>query len=145
VTREDARDGENRPVEPEGEQGGPTENEEGPLEPGGFLREGEDPFLLRSRVGKTESYSRQQGEPYATVSLVIRSDLSFVRRAPFRNSDRMDRDKRSRRRTVFPGSGRLQQYLGLYPRSPAASPAHIRYAQRIADLRENKCLSFTGR
>lgn len=55
VTREDAM------VEPT-ELSGQTESEEGPQEPGGFLRGGEDPFLLRSRVGKTEQYSRQQGK-----------------------------------------------------------------------------------
>ncbi|GHJ88221.1 hypothetical protein NliqN6_4623 [Naganishia liquefaciens] len=54
VTREEtaateqlAQDGQPQPVEE-------------PVEPGGFFREGEDPFLLRSRVGKTEQYSRQQ-------------------------------------------------------------------------------------
>lgn len=45
----------------QGEQPG---REESPVEPGGFFREGEDPFLLRSRVGKTDQYSRQQGEGY---------------------------------------------------------------------------------
>lgn len=60
VTREENRDDE-AGIE-QGEQDGATENDDGPMEPGGFLREGEDPFLLRSKVGKTEQYSRQQGE-----------------------------------------------------------------------------------
>lgn len=71
VTREESRDGENGAAQQEGEQGGLAENEEGPLEPGGFLREGEDPFLLRSKVGKTEQYSRQQGEWWYFVFLAI--------------------------------------------------------------------------
>ncbi|KAJ9112184.1 hypothetical protein QFC20_002365 [Naganishia adeliensis] len=62
VTREESRDRGNGAAQQEGEQGGLAENEEGPLEPGGFLREGEDPFLLRSKVGKTEQYSRQQDD-----------------------------------------------------------------------------------
>lgn len=73
VTREETRDEENGAAQQEGEHG-LAENEEGPVEPGGFLREGEDPFLLRSKVGKTEQYSRQQGEWWCSVFLALWSD-----------------------------------------------------------------------
>lgn len=61
VTREETATPEH-PVQ--AEQPGPGEAS---VEPGGFFREGEDPFLLRSRVGKTDQYSRQQGEGFILV------------------------------------------------------------------------------
>ncbi|KAJ9124080.1 hypothetical protein QFC22_000875 [Naganishia vaughanmartiniae] len=52
VTREDTANGP--------EQADPTVAGENEPEPGGFFREGEDPYLLRTRVGKADPYSRQQ-------------------------------------------------------------------------------------
>ncbi|KAJ9098807.1 hypothetical protein QFC19_006284 [Naganishia cerealis] len=60
VTREESHDDANRPER--GEVTGPGDNENEPAEPGGFFREGEDPFLLRTKVGKADPYSRQQDE-----------------------------------------------------------------------------------
>ncbi|KAJ9106115.1 hypothetical protein QFC21_001257 [Naganishia friedmannii] len=58
VTREESHDPTSEPEQ--GDAPGQGENETEPTEPGGFFREGEDPFLLRTRVGKADPYSRQQ-------------------------------------------------------------------------------------
>ena len=98
VTREDTAAAEQT------EQGGQPDPEEEPVGPGGFLREGEDPFLLRSRVGKTEQYSRQQGETSVVFSL-HREDTYEI---ASRNIDCLDGIQWDGRRAIFPGPGRLQ-------------------------------------
>lgn len=98
VTREDTA------VAEQTEQSGQPDPEEEPVGPGGFLHEGEDPFLLRSRVGKTEQYSRQQGERRVVLSLHHEDPNQITSR----NIDCLDGIQWDGCRAIFPGPGRLQ-------------------------------------
>jgi hypothetical protein len=86
VTREESNDPANGPEQ--GDVTGQGENENEAAEPGGFFREGEDPFLLRTRVGKADPYSRQQGEYRFHVDssiacgryFIVNESLSYVQK-----------------------------------------------------------------
>lgn len=110
VTREDIHDATN--TAEQGDATGQSENENELAEPGGFFREGEDPFLLRTRVGKADPYSRQQGEYKLSLSRCLKMpEKIHLLTKPFldhRNVDCMDGAEWDGRRSVISGSRRLQ-------------------------------------